>query len=110
MSILSEHGRRRRARKAEIVVRVGSRFDPETIFVTAGERTWLRFRREINATSGARLAAGCSRVIFPSLGRSIELPLLQEVALELVLNEPGRHEFTCERGLLRGVLEVGEQR
>jgi plastocyanin domain-containing protein len=45
-------------------------------------------------------------VIFPALGKSIEIPLFDGVALELSLSEPGRYEFTCEHGVLHGVLEV----
>ncbi len=79
-------------------MRGGSRYEPATILATAGEPILLRFRRETFAASGGR-------VIFPALGKSIELPLFGEVALELLL-EPGCYEFTCEQGLLRGVLEV----
>jgi plastocyanin domain-containing protein len=83
-------------------VRVRNQYEPAAILATAGEPILLRFRRETFAASGGR-------VIFPTLGRSIELPLFDEVALELLL-EPGRYEFTCEQGLLRGVLEVDERR
>ena len=80
-------------------MRVRTQYEPATILATAGEPILLRFRRET-------FAAASGRVIFPALGRSIELPLFGEVALELLLEQPGRYEFTCERGLLRGVLEV----
>lgn len=83
-------------------MRVGSQYEPSTVLATTGEPILLRFRRETFAASGGR-------VIFPALGKSIELPLFEEVTLELLL-EPGHYEFTCERGLLRGVLEVGERR
>ncbi|MHB8059544.1 MAG: hypothetical protein ACYDHO_01765 [Gaiellaceae bacterium] len=82
-------------------MRVGSQYQPATVLATTGEPILLRFRRET-------FAASAGRVIFPALGKSIELPLFGEVTLELVL-EPGRYEFTCEQGLLRGVLEVDEQ-
>jgi plastocyanin domain-containing protein len=83
-------------------VRVHSRYEPATILATAGEPILLRFRRETFAAWGGR-------VIFPTLGKSLELPLFDEVTLELLL-EPGSYEFTCEQGLLRGVLEVDERR
>jgi len=94
--------RRRRSARRGVLVRVHSRYEPATILATAGEPILLRFRRET-------FAASAGRVIFPALGKSIELPLFGEVALELLL-EPGRYEFTCEQGLLRGVLEVDERR
>jgi plastocyanin domain-containing protein len=94
--------RRRGSTRRGVLVRVGSQYEPATILATADEPILLRFRREVFAASGGR-------VIFPALGKSIELPLSGEVTLELLL-EPGRYEFTCEQGLLQGVLEVGERR
>jgi len=94
--------RRRRSTRRGVLVRVRTQYEPATILATAGEPILLRFRRETFAASGGR-------VIFPALGKSIELPLFDEVTLELLL-EPGRYEFTCEQGLLRGVLEVDERR
>jgi|GEM_PF-1885701 len=95
---------RRRYRKARpgVLVRTGSPYEPATIHAAAGEPITLRFRREPFAVWGRR-------VIFPTLGKSIELPLFGEVTLELLL-EPGRYEFTCEQGLLRGVLVIEERR
>ena len=83
-------------------MRTGSPYEPATIHAAAGEPITLRFRREPFAVWGRR-------VIFPTLGKSIELPLFGEVTLELLL-EPGRYEFTCEQGLLRGVLVIEERR
>lgn len=104
LTLFSTAGRRRRKNTGRsVLVRVGSQYEPATIFATAGEPILLRFRRETFAASGGR-------VVFPALGRSIELALFDEVALELLLEQPGRYEFTCERGLLRGVLEVDERR
>jgi hypothetical protein len=94
--------RRRRSTRRGVLVRVGSQYEPATVLATTGEPILLRFRRETFAASGGR-------VIFPALGKSIELPLFGEVALELLL-ERGSYEFTCEQGLLRGVLEVDEPR
>jgi len=94
--------RRRRSARRGILVRVRSQYEPATILATAGEPILLRFRRET-------FAASARRVIFPALGRSIELPLYGEASLELLL-EPGRYEFTCEQGLLRGAIEVDEPR
>lgn len=94
--------RRHRSARRGVLVRVHSQYEPATILATAGEPILLRFRRETFAASGGR-------VIFPALGKSIELPLFGEVTLELLL-EPGSYEFTCEQGLLRGVLEVDERR
>jgi plastocyanin domain-containing protein len=81
---------------------VRSDYEPAIIHAAAGAPITLRFRRE-------SIAAWGERVIFPALGKSIQLPLFGEVTLELML-EPGRYEFTCEQGFLRGVLEVGEPR
>lgn len=103
MLITRAFGRRRhRSARRGVLVRVHSQYEPATILATAGEPILLRFRRETFAASGGR-------VIFPALGKSIELPLFDEVRLELLL-EPGRYEFTCAQGLLRGVLEVDERR
>jgi plastocyanin domain-containing protein len=82
-----------------VLVRVCSRDEPTTITAKVDEHLLLRFRREAPAAS-------FERVVFPALGRSIELPRLGEVTLELSLKE-GHYEFTCEQGVLRGVLVVG---
>jgi hypothetical protein len=104
LTLFGAKGRRLRKNGGRsVLVRVGSQYEPATILATAGEPILLHFRRETFAASG-------SRVVFPALGRSIELPLFDEVVLELLLEQPGRYEFTCEQGLLRGVLEVEERR
>lgn len=45
--------------------------------------------------------SGCSaRVVFPSLGRTVDLPPFEDDAVELPALSPGRHPITCPRGVL----------
>jgi plastocyanin domain-containing protein len=80
-------------------IRVKGGFEPDTVFARANEPLRLVFRREETAS--------CSeRVVFPELGRSAMLPPFQDVSLELCPEHPGEYEFTCQLGVLRGLLIV----
>ena len=80
-------------------VRVRGGFEPDTIVARASEPLRLVFRREETAS--------CSeRVVFPELGHSATLPPFQDVSLELGPQFPGEYAFTCQLGVLRGLLVV----
>jgi plastocyanin domain-containing protein len=80
-------------------VRVRGGYEPETVYVRAGEPVAIVFRREETAP--------CSeRVIFPVLGKSAMLPAFEDVTVELTPLGPGEYEFTCQLGVLRGRLVV----
>lgn len=80
-----------------VLVRDG--YQPETVFARAGRPLRITFRREESAF--------CSeRVIFPALGKSVMLPPHRDVTVELLLEQPGEYEFSCQLGILRGRLVV----
>lgn len=78
-------------------VEVRGGYRPETVRGRAGVPVALVFRREDASSCGERL-------IVPALGRSVSLPLHQDVRVELGMLAPGEYAFTCESGLLRGRL------
>ncbi|MEP7224527.1 MAG: hypothetical protein ABI783_06190, partial [Actinomycetota bacterium] len=47
-------------------------------------------------------------VVFPAFGKSAMLPPFEDVALELMPEQAGEYEFTCQLGMLRGRLVVGD--
>lgn len=83
-------------------VRVRGAFFPDLIEARAGERLRLVFRREETAP--------CSeQVVIASLGKSVMLPPFEDVAVDLGPLEAGEHEFSCELGVLRGRIVVGDR-
>jgi len=89
------------ARTTRIRVRGG--YHPATVYARAGEPLRLTFRRE-------ETAACSERVVFPDFGKSAMLPAYHDVTIELAPDRAGAYEFTCEMGMLRGWLIVGERR
>lgn len=90
---MSSSGRR----EAMILVKGG--YAPDTIVVRAGEPVRLSFRREESSP--------CSEmVVFGDFGKSASLPEGEVVPVDLVPNQPGTFEFTCQMGMLRGRLVV----
>ena len=83
----------------EVRVMVSGAYRPDTIVARAGRPLRIVFRREETAT--------CSeRVVFPAFGKSAMLPPYEDVAVELLPEQPGEYEFTCQMGMLRGRLIV----
>jgi plastocyanin domain-containing protein len=80
-------------------VRVLGGYVPDTIRAEAGVPLRILFRREESAP--------CSeQVVFPAFGMSATLPPGENVAVDLLPEEPGEYEFTCAMGMLRGKLLV----
>lgn len=85
------------ARQVRIVVAGG--FQPDVIRAEARVRLRLIFRREDSSS--------CSeQVVFPSLGKSASLPQYQNVPIDIMIAEPGVHDFTCAMGMLHGRIIV----
>lgn len=85
--------------RREISVRVRGGYLPDTIRAEAGVPLRIVFRREESAP--------CSeQVVFPAFGKSATLPRGEQVAVDLLPEEPGVYEFTCAMGMLRGKLVV----
>jgi plastocyanin domain-containing protein len=82
-----------RRRQARVTVR--GEFVPDVVVAYVGEPLRIVFRRQSGPSSA-------ERIVFPTLGRSATLPLGEDVGVELVPDEPGDFEFTCEDGILRG--------
>ena len=83
--------------EATILVKGG--YTPDTIVVDRGKPVRLLFRREETSP--------CSeQVVFDAFGKSARLPERKPVAVELMPSEPGEYAFTCQMGMLRGILVV----
>ncbi len=85
--------------RREVLVRVSGGYVPDTIRTEVGVPLRIVFRREESAP--------CSeQVVFPAFGKSATLPPGEQVAVDLLPEEPGEYEFTCAMGMLRGKLVV----
>lgn len=83
--------------EADILVKGG--YTPSVLVARAGRPVRLTFVRQE--------ASPCSEmVVFPDFERSAALPTGQRVAVEFTPQRPGRYEFTCQMGMLRGQLVV----
>ncbi len=83
----------------EATVLVKGGYAPDTIVVRAGKPVRLTFRRQE--------ASPCSEmVVFGDFAKSARLPEGELVPVELLPNQPGTFEFTCQMGMLRGRLVV----
>lgn len=80
-------------------VRVGQRYEPDTIVVEAGRPLRLTFLRDDPSP--------CSeRIVLPEFGTSMMLPLGEEVTIEVLPQRTGAFDFTCQAGVLHGRLLV----
>ena len=82
----------------EILVKDGV-YNPAYIKVKRGEKIRLRFIREDPSPCAAK-------VIFNSLGKTLELPNNESVEIELLLDKVGDIDFTCDMQMYRGKLVV----
>jgi len=83
--------------EVNIVVKGG--YTPDTIIVQQGRPVRLNFLRQESAT--------CSDTVkFPDFNKSARLPENETVAVDLLPQETGEFEFTCQMGMLRGRLVV----
>ena len=83
----------------EQMVLVKGGYSPDTIVAVAGKPLRLIFQREE--------ASPCSEtVVFAHFAKNAKLPQGQPTAVELMPNEPGEYPFSCQMGMLRGLLVV----
>jgi plastocyanin domain-containing protein len=84
---------------AEVVVRVAGGYAPSHVRARAGKPLRLVFDRQESA--------GCSEeVVIPDFGVRRFLPAHERTTVEVTPTAPGRHEFTCGMGMLRGTIVV----
>ena len=84
---------------ADITIRVEGGYTPNAIEVPLGSRVRLTFdRQEDNPCS--------EEVVIPDFGIRRDLPAFAKTAVEFTANSPGRHEFACGMGMLRGSILV----
>lgn len=84
---------------ADITIRVEGGYTPNTIEVPLGSRVRLTFdRQEDNPCS--------EEVVIPDFGIRRDLPAFAQTAVEFTADSPGRHEFACGMGMLRGSILV----
>jgi len=83
----------------EAMVLVKGGYTPDVIVVEKGKPVRLNFRREESAS--------CSEmVVFPDFDKSAKLPTGETVPIELLPQEAGEFEFSCQMGMFRGRLIV----
>lgn len=81
----------------EVVIAVKGGYEPRAVRVKAGQPVRLIFDRQETS--------GCSEeVVFADFGIRKFLPAHQQTVVELTPEQPGRYEFTCGMGMLRGTL------
>ena len=83
----------------EAMILVKGGYTPDVIVVQHGKPVRLNFRRE-------ETAACSEMVVFGDFGKSARLLEGQTVPVELLPEQPGEYEFTCQMGMLRGKLVV----
>jgi plastocyanin domain-containing protein len=84
---------------ADITIRVEGGYTPNTIEVPLGSRVRLTFdRQEDNPCS--------EEVVIPDFGIRRDLPAFAKTPVEFTADSPGRHEFACGMGMLRGSILV----
>ncbi len=88
---------RGRARTQELRLELRRGNSPETVRERAAVPVALVVCRGDASSCGEWL-------IVPVLGRSVSLPLHEDVRVELGVPAPGEYELTCELGLYRGKL------
>ncbi len=84
---------------ADITIRVEGGYSPNAIEVARGSRVRLTFdRQEDNPCS--------EEVVLPDFGIRRDLPAFAKTVVEFTADAPGRHEFACGMGMLRGSIVV----
>lgn len=84
---------------ADITIRVEGGYSPNAIEVARGSRVRLTFdRQEDNPCS--------EEVVLPDFGIRRDLPAFAKTVVEFTADAPGRHEFACGMGMLRGSILV----
>lgn len=85
--------------RADITIRVEGGYTPNTVEVPLGSRVRLTFdRQEDNPCS--------EEVVIPDFGIRRDLPAFAKTVVEFTADSPGRHEFACGMGMLRGSILV----
>ena len=83
----------------EVSITVKGGYSPDIIEVERGKTVQLSFYRdEENSCSEA--------LLIPDFRIRRDLPAFKTTLVELLPQQPGRFEFTCGMGMLRGVLVV----
>lgn len=72
-------------------------YHPDSVQAPAGTLTRLMFTRTTDAGCGHQL-------VFPALGIRKDLPLNQEVQVDVTMPASGSVAFTCGMNMLRGVV------
>ncbi|KAA9327678.1 cupredoxin domain-containing protein [Hymenobacter busanensis] len=83
----------------EVAITVKGGYSPDVIEVERGKPVQLNFyRAEENSCS--------EELLMPDFGVRRDLPAFQTTQIELLPQQPGRFDFTCGMGMLRGSLVV----
>ena len=87
------------AGRQELMVLVKGGYTPDVIQLRAGTPARLIFRREESS-------ACTEMVVFPDFDRSAQLPEGETVPVDLLPDQPGEYQFSCQMGMVRGRLVV----
>jgi plastocyanin domain-containing protein len=83
----------------EVTIEVKGGYSPAAVRVRSGAPVRLVFDRQETS--------GCSEeVVIPDFDIKRYLPAHEKTAVDFTPSQPGRYEFTCGMGMLRGVIEV----
>ncbi|MEE9166650.1 MAG: cupredoxin domain-containing protein [Candidatus Neomarinimicrobiota bacterium] len=74
-------------------------FSPATLMVQSGKAVILRFKRVTEQTCA-------TRVVIPALQIERELPIDQEVDIEIVPTKTGDIGFACQMDMIKGTIKV----
>lgn len=84
---------------ADVTIRVEGGYTPNAVEVARGSVVRMTFdRQEDNPCS--------EEVVIPDFGIRRDLPAFARTVVEFKADAPGRHEFTCGMGMLRGSITV----
>ena len=85
--------------RQELMILVKGGYTPDVVQVKAGTPLRLNFRREESS-------ACTEMVVFPDFDKAAQLPEGETVAVDFVPEAPGEYEFSCQMGMVRGLLVV----
>ena len=83
----------------EVSITVKGGYSPDIIEVERGKTVQLNFYRDEENSCSEEL-------LIPDFRIRRDLPAFKTTLVELLPQQPGRFEFTCGMGMLRGVLVV----
>ncbi len=79
----------------EAFITVKGGYNPDVIVVEVGKPVRLNFNRQ-------ETAACTEMVVFPDFNKSANLPTGENVSIEILPEQPGEYDFSCQMGMIHG--------